>query len=90
MIDIKDINGNVIQSVIITQNAERVIELMKADYVQLSWSSDEGTILPAGAYIEYKGEKFSPSFVVFLRIALRAEVFIFLNAYLIAVVERNE
>ena len=59
MIDIKDINGNVIQSVIITQNAERVIELMKADYVQLSWSSDEGTILPAGAYIEYKGEKFS-------------------------------
>lgn len=59
MIDIKNIAGEVILSVPITQSCERVEELMKADYVQLSWSSDEGTILPVGAYIEYKGEKFS-------------------------------
>ncbi|MCG4768523.1 tail fiber domain-containing protein [Bacteroides nordii] len=32
---------------------------MKSDYIQLSWSSDNSDTIPAGSYIEYKGEKYS-------------------------------
>ena len=32
---------------------------MKSDYIQLSWNSSSRDILPAGSYIEYKGEKYS-------------------------------
>ena len=34
-------------------------ELMKSDYIQLEWNSPVGDILPAGAFIEYDGEKYS-------------------------------
>ena len=59
MIDIKDISGNILYSVLPTQENERVEELMKQDYVELSWYSDQKELIPAGAYIEYGGEKFS-------------------------------
>lgn len=57
--DIKDIQGNIILSVSISQECERVEELMKSDYIQLSWNSNSRDVLPAGSYIEYKGEKYS-------------------------------
>ena len=57
--DIKDIQGNIILSVSISQECERVEELMKSDYIQLSWNSNSKDVLPAGSYIEYKGEKYS-------------------------------
>ncbi len=59
MIEIKDISGNILVSVPVTMECEQVEELMKSDYVQLSWSSDSSFILSVGAYIEYKGEKYS-------------------------------
>lgn len=59
MMDIKDIQGNIILSVSISQECERVEELMKSDYIQLSWNSNSRDVLPAGRYIEYKGEKYS-------------------------------
>ncbi len=34
-------------------------ELMKSDYIQLEWNSPVWDILPAGAFIEYEGEKYS-------------------------------
>ena len=58
-IDIKDISGNILLSVSISESCERVEELMKADYVQLEWNSDSCAILPVGTYIDYKGEKYS-------------------------------
>lgn len=58
-IDIKDISENILLSVSISEGCERVEELMKADYVQLSWNSDCCTVFPVGSYIEYKGERFS-------------------------------
>lgn len=59
MIHIKDISGNIILSVPISQECEHVEELMKSDYIQLSWSSDNSDTISAGSYIEYKGEKYS-------------------------------
>ena len=59
MIDIKDIYGNILLSVPVTEECERVEELMKSDYIQLSWNSGSNATLPIGSYIEYKGEKFS-------------------------------
>lgn len=57
--DIKDIQGNIILSVSISQECEHVEELMKSGYIQLSWNSNSKDVLPAGSYIEYKGEKYS-------------------------------
>lgn len=59
MIDIKDIQGNVILSVPITQECKKVEELMMNDYIQLSWNSDSSDEIPLGAYIEHNGEKYS-------------------------------
>lgn len=59
MIDIKDIQGNILLSIPIEEGCERVEELMKEDYIQLSWNSDSCAILPVGTYIDYKGEKYS-------------------------------
>ena len=59
MIDIKDISGNILQSVPITEPCEHIEELMQSDHITLSWESDQSDILPIGAYIEYKGEKYS-------------------------------
>lgn len=45
--------------VLITEAAQFEQELMKSDQITLSWSSDENTAIPVGAYIEYKGEKYT-------------------------------
>ena len=58
-IDIKDISGKIISSVLIKQEAISHEELMNSDYIRLSWKSENGDILPAGAYIIYNGEKYS-------------------------------
>lgn len=34
-------------------------ELMTSDYIQLEWESDEYAVIPAGAYIEHNGERYS-------------------------------
>ena len=59
MIDIKSISSETLFSVLITEEAEHVEELMKSDHVALSWNSEFDYTLPAGTYIEYKGEKYS-------------------------------
>ena len=58
-IDIRNTAGGLIATVLVTKDAERVEELMTADYAQLSWQSDSGTTLPAGAYIIFENEKLS-------------------------------
>lgn len=58
MIDIKDIQGNVILSVPLTKECQRVEELMVSDYIQLSWNSDSNDELPIGCHIEYDSEIF--------------------------------
>lgn len=57
--DIKNISGSTILSVPVTESAVSHEELMQSDYVQLSWSSITGETIPAGAYIEHGGEKYS-------------------------------
>lgn len=59
MINIKDIQGNIILSVPITESAQKVEELMSNDYIQLSWNSDSSNSLPLGSYIEHEGERYS-------------------------------
>lgn len=59
MIEIKNIQGNQLLSVSITQSCQKVEELMAADYIQLSWNSDLSDELPLGAYIEHNGERYS-------------------------------
>lgn len=58
MIDIKNIDGSVLFSVLPDENAVFHEELMSSDYVKLSWDSDVYQVIPAGAYIEYDGEKY--------------------------------
>ena len=59
MINIKDIQGNIILSVPITESAQKVEELMSNDYIQLSWNSNSSNSLPLGSYIEHEGEIYS-------------------------------
>lgn len=61
MIEIYDNDGKLIARPLLTENAERVEELMSADYLQLQWLDDEGGTLPAGAYVSdpYNGERLS-------------------------------
>lgn len=59
MIDIKNIQGETILSVPITEECVHVEELMKSDYVELSWNSDQNEEIPVGAYIILDGEKYS-------------------------------
>lgn len=59
MIDIKDIQGNIILSVPVTESAQKVEELMSNDYIQLSWNSDSSDSISLGSYIEYEGERYS-------------------------------
>lgn len=58
MIDIKNIDGSVLFSVLPDESAVFHEELMASDYVKLSWDSDVYKVIPAGAYIEYEGEKY--------------------------------
>lgn len=46
-------------SVAITQEAEHVQELMRSDYIKLSWRDTVKKVLPVGSYINYNGIKFS-------------------------------
>lgn len=57
-IQIKNIDGSVILSVIADDNAIYHEELMTSEYIKLSWQSDSGNVLPVGTYIEYEGEKY--------------------------------
>ena len=59
MIDIRSIQGDVLLTIPILRDAVSHEELMASDYVQLTWDSDKGDVLPAGAYIEYEGERYS-------------------------------
>lgn len=58
MIDIKNIDGSVLFSVLPDDSAVFHEELMSSDYVKLSWDSDVYQVIPAGEYIEYNGEKY--------------------------------
>ena len=58
-ITIYSIAGEAIATAIVTQEAVIHEELMTSDYVKLSWSSHTGETLPAGAYIEHDGERYS-------------------------------
>lgn len=58
MISINDIDGIVILEVLETKECQHVEELMKSDYIQLSWNSADNSALPAGAYIEYNDEHY--------------------------------
>lgn len=58
-IDIHSLDGKVLLSVLITEEALFHEELMTSDYVMLSWNSDSGMALPLGSYIIYNGEKYS-------------------------------
>ena len=58
MIDIRNIQGEKMLSVPITQPCQKVEELMTADHIQLSWNSELSDELPIGSYIEHEGEKY--------------------------------
>lgn len=64
MIDIYDYNGikltysSVLCNLPITEACEHVEELMKSDYVALSWRDSQYYVLPVGAYIIYNGTTF--------------------------------
>lgn len=57
MVDIFDITGKKIESgealkdLLITKDCQHVEELMKSNYVQMSWKDTDRYILPVGAYI---------------------------------------
>lgn len=53
MIDIFDTDGNVLMQAEITSSAKWERELMKSNYISLSWNSAEKVILPVGAYINH-------------------------------------
>lgn len=59
MIEIRSITGEVLLSVPVLKDAVSHEELMTSDYVQLSWDSEKGDVLPMGSYIEYDGERYS-------------------------------
>lgn len=59
MIEIKSIQGELLLSVPILEEAVSREELMTSDYVELSWRSDVRQILPVGSYIIHNGEKYS-------------------------------
>lgn len=59
MIDIKDISGKIIKSVLITQECKEFDALMELCYIELSWSDTEGISLPAGSSIEWNGKLYS-------------------------------
>lgn len=52
------INSSV-KSIMVTEDAQHEEELMTSDSVQLSWKDVVKETLPAGAYIIYKGEKYT-------------------------------
>lgn len=59
MINICSITGEILLSVPVLSAAVSHEELMTSDYIQLEWESDNYAVIPAGAYIEHNGEKYS-------------------------------
>ena len=59
MMDIKDIQGNILFSISAKEDCIHREELMRADYVQLSWNTNDNTELPLGAYIDWSGKRYS-------------------------------
>lgn len=57
MIEVKDISGSVIKSVMETDDKE-CIELMSLCYVQLSWNDVEYKQIAAGTYIDFHGKRY--------------------------------
>lgn len=57
--DIFSPQDNKLFSAPVTQEAERVQDLMKSDYIKLSWRDNIKKALPVGSYINYDGIKFS-------------------------------
>ena len=58
-IEIYGLSGDVIGFALITEEAICHEELMTSDYVQLFWSDNKITCLPAGSYIIYNNERYS-------------------------------
>lgn len=58
MISIYGIDGSVIFEVLVTEGCKHYEELMKSDYIELSWSSADNDIIPAGSYILHNGYKY--------------------------------
>ena len=56
MVKIYSLAGEILADVPITSDAIILEELMTSDEVQLSWKSDNGEELPAGAYVEIDEE----------------------------------
>ena len=57
---IYDISGSIwLYDVPLTASCESVQELMRDDYVLLSWKSPQNDVIPVGAYIIYNGERYS-------------------------------
>ena len=52
---IHSLDGKVLLSVLITEEALFHEELMTSDYVMLYWNSDSGMAFTLGSYIIYKG-----------------------------------
>lgn len=59
MIEIKNIYGETLFQVPLLADSVAREELMAADYVQLSWNSGNGDVLPVGSYVLHEGEKYS-------------------------------
>ena len=51
--------GTLLKTVIITQDAQHEQELMKSDFVKLSWSDAEYYSLPVGAYVTFNGLQYA-------------------------------
>ncbi len=59
MIDIKDISGKILKSVLITDTCKSVDILMDLCFIDLSWEDSELIELPIGAFIEHNGKRYS-------------------------------
>lgn len=57
--EIYGLNGNLLLNPPTTQDAVHVEELMRSDYVRLSWNDTSKVKLPVGAYVVFDGVKYS-------------------------------
>lgn len=58
MIEIKNIQGELIKSIVENADCKKYEELMSLCYISLSWDDENNMQLPAGSYIEYDGERY--------------------------------
>jgi len=59
MIEIRDISNKLLFTAPVTEKCIYHHELMKEEYVQLSFQYNQCMVWPAGAWMEYKGRRFS-------------------------------